>query len=209
MVAEGSHATFTMQAPEVPVEVVLRMQGYRDMARVRSKVRAIATAAVTRAQDLLAPVAVYRRVPILSCDETTLTVGPGVTFHSREFHKILSGCREAVVFVLTLGEDLDNETLRLIETDDIVAALFVETAGWYAVEQATRSFTAHLWSLVEREGARLTRRLGPGYQDWDLTEQTAFFSLFDGIPLPVRLLESCAMLPKKSRSGLFGVQPAA
>ncbi len=76
-----------------------------------------------------------------------------------------------------------------------------------AVERATRSFAQHLWSEAQGEGCRLTRRLGPGYADWAVDEQTALFGVFAGVALPVRLLESCAMIPKKSRSGVYGLRP--
>jgi hypothetical protein len=203
------HATFSPQGITIPVEPILRMQGYRNMERVRADVRRIAETAAASAEGLLAPVAYYRRVSIVSCTEASLTLDPGLMFKSQEFGKVLSGCSEVVIFVLTLGEGVDDETLRLIEAEEIVEALFVETAGWYAIEKATRAFAEHLWSVARADGYRLTRRLGPGYFDWHLAEQRDFFALFDGIDLPVRLLESCAMLPKKSRSGLYGLEPAS
>ncbi len=60
---------------------------------------------------------------------------------------------------------------------------------------------------VRDENLAPTRRLGPGYVDWPLEEQAALVALLDGAPLPVRLLDSCAMIPKKSRSGLYGLRP--
>jgi len=40
-----------------------------------------------------------------------------------------------------------------------------------------------------------------------LLEQKPLFELFSDTKLPVRLMESCAMYPKKSRSGLYGLRP--
>jgi len=130
-----------------------------------------------------------------------------VTFHSAEFAKVLGGCREVVVFVLTLGAGFDAEAERFTANEEIVEALFMEMAGWIAVERVTKNFAGHLASLLRDEGLAPTRRLGPGYVDWPLEEQAALFALLDGAPLPVRLLDSCAMIPKKSRSGLYGLRP--
>lgn len=185
------------------------MQGYRDPARIREDVRKIAEQAAVRAQGVLAPEAYYRRVGVAACEAGTLTLETGAVFHSEEFPKLLSGCKEVIVFVLTLGSELDSETDSLMNGDDIVEALFMEMAGWYAVEKATKHLARHLWSIIEDEGCRLSRRVAPGYHDWPLQEQTGLFELFEGVSLPVRLLDSSVMLPKKSRSGLYGLRPEA
>ncbi len=191
----------------VPVDPLLRLQGYRQMNRVRPRVREIATKTAALAETLIAPQTTYRRVRVESCSPEALTLKSGPRFHSAEFAKVLGDCREAVVFVLTLGERFDAESERLAANEEIVEALFLEMAGWIAVEKATRDFARHLSTVMGNEGLRLTRRLGPGYVDWPLEEQAALFGVFEGVPLPVRLLDSCAMIPTKSRSGLYGLRP--
>ncbi|MCH6588112.1 MAG: hypothetical protein IH805_07345 [Proteobacteria bacterium] len=202
---------FTGARIEVPVDPLLRLQGYRDMARIRPRVRAIATKMAALAGTLVAPETYYRRVRIGSCTPAALALETGtetgVTFHSAEFAKVLGRCREVVVFVLTLGAGFDAQAERFTANEEIVEALFMEMAGWIAVERVTKNFAGHLASLVRDENLAPTRRLGPGYVDWPLEEQAALFTLLDGAPLPVRLLDSCAMIPKKSRSGLYGLRP--
>ncbi|MCZ6859269.1 MAG: hypothetical protein O7I42_03145 [Alphaproteobacteria bacterium] len=220
---DASLGHFRTEIAELPVDPLLRMQGYRDLARVRPRVRDIATRAAGSAQALAAPEAYYRRVAIRSCTVEALELasdarggdaggdtggaGGGITFHSKRFAKVFAGCGEVMVFVLTLGPALDAETERLTERDDIVDALFLEMAGWLAVEQATKALARQVSDQVRNERLGLTRRLGPGYVDWPLDEQAGLFALLEDAPLPVRLMESCAMLPKKSRSGLYGLRP--
>ncbi len=198
---------FTGERIEVPVDPLLRLQGYRDLAHIRPRVREIATKMAALAGTLVSPETTYRRVRIGSCTPAALAFETGTTFHSAEFAKVLGGCREVVVFVLTLGAGLDAETERFTANEEIVEALFLEMAGWIAVERVTKNFAGHLSSRIRDQGLTLTRRLGPGYADWPLEEQAALFGLLDGAPLPVRLLDSCAMIPKKSRSGLYGLRP--
>ncbi|MHA1600248.1 MAG: hypothetical protein ACTSW2_05435, partial [Alphaproteobacteria bacterium] len=109
---------------------------------------------------------------------------------------------------LTLGPHLDEAVLKLGTDDNLVTALFLEMAGWLAVERATKQLGEHLWSRAGAEGLRLSRRLAPGYADWSLDEQKPFFDLFAGVDLPLKLLDSSAMIPKKSRSGLYGLGAA-
>ena len=58
----------------------------------------------------------------------------------------------------------------------------------------------------------MSPRLGPGYSYkldgrsvlWPLEQQQPLFEMFARDDVDIELLESCAMLPKISRSGLFG-----
>ena len=204
---DKTHGHFRTEIAELPVAPLLRMQGYRDLARVRPRVWDIATKAAGTARALAAPDACYRRVAIRSCTAEALELAGGVSFHSARFAKVFAGCAEVVAFVLTLGPALDAETERLSAGDEIVDALFLEMAGWLAVEQATKALALHVADEVRDERLGPTRRLGPGYVDWPLDEQAGLFALFEGAPLTVRLMDSCAMIPKKSRSGLYGLRP--
>ncbi len=204
---DGAFGHFRGSAEEMPVEPFLRMQGYRNPTRIRPRVWDIATKAAAPARSLIAPEAYYRRVPIESCRPEELRLAGGVVFHSARFAEVLDSCREAVVFVLTLGPGLDAETERLTAEDAIVEALFLEMAGWLAVERATKGLVLHLTSLLRGQRLGVTRRLGPGYVDWPLDEQAGLFALLEAAPLPVRLMESCAMIPKMSRSGLYSLRP--
>lgn len=189
----------------IPVEPLLRMQGYRDLARVRDRVRKIADEAAAQAERLIMPEAHYRRVRIVECTATSLRLETGTVFHSNGFAKVLGGCSEVVLFLLTLGPRLDDEVAKQSARDDLVAALFLEMAGWLAIERATKQFAGHLWALAGAEGLGLGRRLAPGYADWPLDGQKPLFDMFAGLDVPVQLLESNAMMPKKSRSGLYGL----
>ncbi|MEM7224347.1 MAG: hypothetical protein AAF495_15305 [Pseudomonadota bacterium] len=194
---------------EIRPETLLRIQGYRDMSQVRDDVRAYATDMSERAKQLVQPEAHYRRARVDHCGDGLLKLACGATFHGHELTQVLEGCQELIVFVLTLGPNLDDESIRMLGQEDVVEALFLETAGWIAIEQATRDLARHLQSSVSAAGLRLTRRTGPGYADWPLEEQSTLFQVMAGAPHKITLLESFAMLPKKSRSGVYGLKPAA
>ena len=203
----GNCETYDLKSSEIPLDKVLRIQGYRDLGAVRKDIREIAKKMTARAEALFAPTAVYRKVTIESCDENTLQLVTGTSFNYGGFEPILRNCNQVLPFILTLGKKIDEASLELQEKGDIVEALFLETAGWIGIEQASRELAIYLQKKIEIDGLCLTRRFGPGYNEWNLLEQKDLFELFSDTELPVQLLESCAMLPKKSRSGLYGLRP--
>ena len=194
---------------QIPVKPLLRIHGYRDIPAVRADVRNIAETMAACAQDLLAIEAYYRRLRIASSRDGEVVLETGTRFRSAALGQTLEGCQEIFVFVLTLGPRLDEKTQALLQDINVVEALFLETAGWLGVERATKALAQHLWEQVTDSGLGLSRRLAPGYADWRLEDQGALFALFDALALPVRLLESYAMMPKNSRSGVYGLRPSA
>ncbi len=206
--AAETFGTYHPEDVKIPVGALLRLQGYRRPEQVRPRVMAAAVAAAERARDLLQPEVIYRRVAIEARAAGLLTLETGTRFRSDRCVKVLADCQEVVVFVLTLGQALDDAGCALERGEDVLAPLFLEVAGWLGVEKATRSFAGHLLRSLDPGAGRLTPRQGPGYADWRLEEQKDLFDLFAGVALPVRLQESCAMAPKKSRSGLYGIIPS-
>jgi len=205
--ALGDSKTYDPKETEISLEKVLRIQGYRDLSIVREDVREIATKMSARAATLVAPTAIFRRAPIESCDGSSLQLSTGTSFNYGGFEPMFQNCDHVLPFILTLGEELDKEVGQLLEKGEIVEALFLETAGWISIEQASRELAIYLQKEVKKDGLCLTRRFGPGYNEWNLLEQKLLFELFSDTELPVRLMESCAMYPKKSRSGLYGLRP--
>lgn len=203
--------------PDVRVERILRIQGYSDLGRVRPAIVRAAELAAQWATELSAPVVCSRRVPVADLTGDRLELAGGAVLRCAAFGKFLSECTETVPFVLTIGPAVDQRVVELTASGEgLLEALLLETAGWLAIEDATRQFRAAARERFGREGARITSRLGPGYSypldggqcEWSLTDQHTLFGLFGDSELPVRLLASCAMQPKISRSGMFGVAPA-
>ena len=151
----------------------------------------------------------------LSLVDGILTLENGVTFRNEAFHRHLEGAREVVVTIATMGRALDDEVIGMMDRFEPLEALFLETCGWLGVEQTAKQFGDFLRGLVHPNGLRVCCRMAPGYSyrigerevRWPLEDQRQVFDAFSGIDLPVRLLESCAMLPKMSRSGIYGLAP--
>lgn len=203
-------------AIELSVDKVLRMLGYTDMERVRPAVRSISEEVVAQVEDVVRPTVHFKHKTIKSCSDGVLEIEGGIVLHCKAFQRYMDGCDKVVALVLTLGRSIDELEDKFSANDQLLEMVILEMAGWLAIEQATKQFTIHLRDIEKPGRHRLSRRMAPGYGykidgkkcTWALEEQPKIFEFFDPRCLPVQLLEnSCAMTPKMSRSGLFGLQP--
>jgi hypothetical protein len=208
---------FIPRGIEIRTERLLRIMGYRDETKIRPAVLRNAGAVAEVAMQAISPTVHFRRAQITGRKAGVVEIDGDVTLTSEAFDKYLAACGEVVAFVLTLGRRFDQVEKNLVSTERMLEAVFLETAGWLAIEEGTRLFTQALTQQVEPEGLALSRRLAPGYSfrlgngkvDWRLEDQKPLFELLKSASLPVELLDSCAMNPKMSRTGLFGLRPAA
>ena len=213
--SDGGYGVFRPDAVTVRPDRMLRVHGYRDLKKVRPVIVKTAEEVARRAEELFRPGVHFRRLPVEDVSGAGVLRAGGLAFHNPAFAKYLEGAREVTVVVATMGKPLDDEVIAVMEEFDPLRALFLETAGWLGIETTTKLFAAALAERVRADGYRVTQRLGPGYSykvngedtRWLLEEQQQLFRAFDDVDLPVRLLESCAMLPKMSRSGLYGLAP--
>lgn len=194
---------------------ILRVHGYKNPAKVRSAIREAAENIGRRAETLFAPEVHYRRLAIRTLGAADLAVEGGLVFRSEAFPHYLAEAREVVVAVATMGAALDRDVIAHMDRFEPLEALFLETAGWLGIESLTMQFGGFLRERARKEGYRVTCRLGPGYDykvsgrsvAWSLEEQERIFAAFEGFELPVTLRPSCVMLPKMSRTGMFGLAP--
>jgi len=194
---------------------ILRIHGYRDIDVVRKDVLGAAERHAEEALTLLELRFFYQRLHVSGLSDDQLALDGGMTFNCDAFGKILRNSKEVVPFLLSTGKPLDGRIQAYLADFNVLEALLLETAGWIAIEAATRMFALHLRREIAPAGLDLSTRMGPGYAyslgarkvTWDLSDQRKLFNLFNGFPLPVTLLESCAMHPKLSRSGLYGLRP--
>lgn len=187
---------------------MLRLQKYRDPDRVSPPVGEIARKMAVLAGSLIEPRGWLRRARVVAVDpEGLVWLEDGIEFRSRSLARLLRGAAEAVLFVLTIGEALEQRADLLVRQEHLVEGLLLDTAGWVAVDGLVREVRQRLAADARRQGLRLTGRMAPGFGEWSLEQQRALFAAFGDGTLSVRLTEACVMLPRKSVSGLYGLVP--
>ncbi|MDE0310146.1 MAG: hypothetical protein OXI60_09990 [Acidiferrobacterales bacterium] len=211
----GSTQTISLAATEPKLDSVLRIQGYKNPEGVRRVIRDLAAIAVEAFVENATPEVSYRVAKIECVDSTGLRLESGVYLENPIFGQYLAEATQVVVFALTVGERIDQQTIEWMNQEKLVEALFLESAAWLGVEDVTKQFVVLLRKWATEQNMRISRRLGPGYSypvngqqiQWDLYDQHPLFQMFSDTKIAVKLLESSAMLPKMSRSGMFGLIP--
>ncbi len=208
---------FDPEPPVVRPERILRIQGYADVDRVRPAITRAARDMALLAQSLSRPQVGFLYVPVLGIDEVKVELAGGRRLFCAAFKTRLAGCLEVSPFVLSCGPEMGQAIVEMADRGDLLEAVLLESAGWLCIEDATRQFKELLRTEAAARGCRTTSRVGPGYVyrvgntevSWPLEDQVELFGLFGDAPLPVQLMQSCAMNPKLSRSGLYGIAPLA
>ena len=194
----------------VRADQILRAH-YPDIAPVAAEVRATATAMATHALEIATPVAWLRQITIRRIDDARVELEGGAIATSATLANSLQGSSAALLFEVTLGPRLDERVSQLLEEMDGLDGLCLDTAGWVVVQSALGAVRRELGRRARAEGHRVTRRAGPGYLDWPLVEQSVLVgALAAGETLPaIEVLESGAILPEKTITGLYGLIPLA
>jgi cobalamin-dependent methionine synthase I len=110
-----------------------------------------------------------------------------------------------VFFLVTIGEDVDHITRRMQRAGRVFeSSLFDSVCSFLADDLAAR---VQREVAARYEGLHPSYRFSPGYCDWDLEEQVKIFSVFPKRGAGIELNGSCAMSPRKSVSGIFGLGP--
>ena len=205
----GAVQRWTLEPPVLPAELILRLQKYRDMARVPRAIREAAEAVALEAGSLARPEAVLWRGPISRVDPSRgVTLAEVHHFQSAALARLLAHATEAYVVVLTLGDALEGRVRSMFEERLLLEGLLMDTAGWAAIELSVRDVRRRLIAQERPAGRSVTHRLGPGHRDWPVEEQGALLRIFGDTSLPVSLSESACMLPRKSISAVYGVVAA-
>lgn len=117
----------------------------------------------------------------------------------------LQGASSAYVFVATLGPEVSVLYNHLQEESDFLKAYWLDMLANVAVDRMTAKIRKLVSDKASQSGLRATSNWGPGYCQWQLTEQKRLLGLIPGAEKLVTLTESMLMKPMKSLAGIIGI----
>ncbi len=191
---------------KIPVKIsgrdLCRRLGKRNVHALSARVATEMQHAEQEICELAHPRAIER---IIShhIEENTVILEGDVPLESPMLAEVLSTCDRTVVFLLTLGEDVDQRIRETMERKPHYGFI-LDAAASVAAETTAQSIQNRIEQTLEPEETT-TFRYSPGYCDWPIGEQEKLFALLPSDRIGVRLLDTALMSPRKTISGLMGI----
>ena len=148
------------------------------------------------------------RIFDLERDAETLRI-ESMEIRSRSLSSNLEGCEKVCLMAATLGLAPDRLASRASAQGKMSEAVMYQAIGAAYIEKWCDTVNDSVAAEARREGWYAKPRFSPGYGDFPLEYQTAFFEILQ-IPrrIGVTLTKSLMMVPSKSVTAVIGLSEA-
>src|SRR5512133_3027330 len=165
----------------VDADKVLWGQG-ADPAIVRSRrpsLARIAETAITEGSPMLAPVVLYRSIPVEGLEHERLRLAGGGALRGPLIARHLAGSAKVIVAVCTVGDALSNYASARFDADP-VRSLALDGLASAAAEALAGAVCQRFEAIAQADGLRVSMPLNPGMIGWPLgPAQEQIFALLD------------------------------
>ena len=202
--------------PKVSAFKLLRTHGYKNKDNIKKRILDSAEKALERLTNYSSPVGYFYFEEIKKKSQNSIQL-ERTSLKCEVFNEIFSESDFLIIFIISLGKGIDIK-LKKISNDinEPLGGLFLENASWLALELILRDARSRIISFAKSKNMQIENRMAPGYSYpskilkkrimWELKEQEKLFNLFKNRNISVSLSESFTMLPRMSRSGVFGLK---
>ena len=140
------------------------------------------------------------------CEKNLVLSEPVFKIQGNSIEKHLQGCEKVICMAVTVGEKIEQEVTQEFKNGGYVASMIMDAAATAAVEQAADAMEKVIAQEVAKEGYKKIWRYSPGYGDWSLNEQKAFFQITDAKEIGMRLSPMLMLMPRKSITAVIGLK---
>lgn len=134
-----------------------------------------------------------------------IRLGDGSIILSESLARVMSGCREMLVFGATLGAEADM-LIKRSSAENIAMGAVMQAAAAAYIEEYCDEIQSELNEEFSAQGKPLGDRFSPGYGDCPLEYQRQIFAILD-CPrrIGLTLTDSCIMIPSKSITAVIPI----
>lgn len=193
----------------VPVKQVLRRLGYPPGHQIDAGMRQMIDSEIEASRPFFHFQGIYSILQIDSCDSN------GLSFHqssfiieSRQVAGMLKQADRVALFMVTLGDALEQRVKELFNMDEPARALILDATGSETVDALADYLHWQVLSKeAEKANQKVTPRFSPGYGDWRLEIQSEICRVCRGDRIGISVTDSSLMIPRKSVSAVLGFVP--
>ncbi|HEX76034.1 MAG TPA: hypothetical protein G4O12_05545 [Dehalococcoidia bacterium] len=208
---EGDERIMVTVSNQEDIEIdrwqVLRSIGYGTHHKLPARIVSLIDEYVENAHQLIEPSYSYIIRDIEGVRRSCVYVEGSIVFESHVIARLLEQCEKIAVFLVTIGNRLEEMVLWLAEDGLVLQSAVLDAIGSVTAEKLAESVEDRMREEACAQGLCTSRRFSPGYCDWPIRQQKMVFRAMNGASIGVRLTKECLMLPRKSVSGIIGIGP--
>jgi len=197
--------TKTAQIINIDSKQILNQIGYEDEYKPSVKIKSLVDDYIENYHNLVEYAYSYTFRDIESVHGDCVDIGDSVTLESKVISRLAKRCDRFAVFVLTIGDHLEEMVAYLAENGLVLQATVLDAVGSGAAEELANLVEDRIRDIVSYQDQNISRRFSPGYCDWDVSQQEMLFRILNDDTAGVILTEEYLMLPRKSVSGIIGI----
>lgn len=192
-------------AINIDKQQVLNHLGYADDCKPSVRIKYLVNDYIENYHNLIDFSYSYIIRDIESVQENRVNIENSITLESKVISRLLKQCETVAIFVLTIGNHLEDMVTYLAENRLVLQATVLDAIGSGTAEQLAVFVEDKIRESATSRGLVISRRFSPGYCDWNVNQQEMIFKAMQENTAGVRLAEEYLMLPRKSISGIVGI----
>ena len=184
---------------------VLHNIGCGNNCKPSTRIASLVNEYVENAYQLIEPLYSHVIRDIKLVQGSRVVIEGLITFQSEVIARLLEQCEKVAVFLVTIGEHLEEMVCQMAEDGLILQAAALDAVGSEAGERLADFVQGRIGEMARAQGLCISQRFSPGYCDWDIEQQNMVFRAVDGDSVGIHLTDGCLMIPRKSISGIIGI----
>lgn len=183
---------------------IYRYMGIKNHDEVSETIKKRTSELLCLAKELSDFKYVFKKFGIIHISDKTVDFD-FIKFSSRALAKNLKNCKEAIIFVATLGMEFEKK-LRFFSASAPSDALIFQAIGTELLECYCDSITKNIFLKDYPENFGVNPRFSPGYGDLGMEAQKEIFKILKPEKeIGAYLTESLMMIPSKTVSAIVGI----
>ena len=150
---------------------------------------------------------IYRIFELSLKDENELKIG-NVEIYSRNLRTNLKDCKQVVLFVATLGTEVDR-LIRKMQVVDMAKAVVMQACAATLLEEYCDELQQKIAEHMQEQGKYIRPRFSPGYGDFSIQHQKDVLAMLEASKrIGVTMTDSYMLTPTKSVTAVIGIGDA-